>query len=263
MKRALIACGLLCVSVPAHAMAEEPICADRPGLSTPACSVPQGKVQVETGLVDWTHDDGGGVESDTLTLGGSAVKVGITDRLHLEVDFAPYVRVREDLGGSTSRLSGFGDIAVAAKYRVSTATAPVQMAVVPFIKIPTAKRSLGNGKVEGGLIVPIGYTIPETALSLALSPEIDVNSDPDGSGYHLATAQVIGLGASLAPALSASVELAGYWDFLPDGTVRQFLFGGSAALLLSNDLQVDAGINLGLNRESPDLELYSGIALRF
>ena len=30
---------------------------------------------------------------------------------------------------------------------------------IRYIKIPTAKRSLGNGKWEGGLLVPIDYAI--------------------------------------------------------------------------------------------------------
>jgi hypothetical protein len=32
---------------------------------------------------------------------------------------------------------------------------------------------------------------------------------------------------------------------------------------VSNDLQIDAGATFGLNRQTPDLELYAGIARRF
>lgn len=248
---------------PATAADDDPICADRPGLSTPACTVPPGKIQVETTIVDWAHDRSGGVESDSLTLGASAVKLGITDRLHLEVDVAPYASVRERAGGSSERVSGFGDLAIAAKYRFSSDSAPVEVAVLPFVKIPTAKRSLGNGKVEGGVILPVGYAIPGTSLSLALSPELDLLADTDGSGRHLAMAQVIGLGVTLSDLLSASLELAGAWDWDPAGTVRQYALGASAAYLLSNDVQLDAGVILGLNRETPDIEIYSGIAFRF
>jgi hypothetical protein len=37
----------------------------------------------------------------------------------------------------------------------------------------------------------------------------------------------------------------------------------SAAYLLSNDVQIDAGVNLGLNRATSDVEIYSGVAFRF
>jgi len=47
------------------------------------------------------------------------------------------------------------------------------------------------------------------------------------------------------------------------GTVRQYSADASAAYLVSNNVQLDAGANFGLNRNTPDIELYTGIALRF
>jgi len=35
------------------------------------------------------------------------------------------------------------------------------------------------------------------------------------------------------------------------------------AYALSSDLQLDAGANLGLTDDSPDIELYAGLSLRF
>ena len=37
----------------------------------------------------------------------------------------------------------------------------------------------------------------------------------------------------------------------------------SVAFLPRNDLQLDAGANFGLNRETPDVELYAGVSKRF
>ena len=260
---ALIAAGLLMVASAAKAADEEPICADRPGLATPTCTVPAGMVQFETTFVDWTRDRASGVRTTDLSIGDTAIKFGLTDRSHLELIVAPFMRSRAREGGARETASGFGDLGIAAKYRLTSDSAPVQIALWPFVKVPTAKRSLGNGKVEGGVVVPVEYDIPGSGLSLALSPQIDIIADGDGSGHHLATAQVIGLGVPLSSRLSASAELWVYWDFDPAGTVRQYAIGGSTAYLLSNDVQLDAGVNLGLNRNTPDVQLYSGIAFRF
>jgi hypothetical protein len=67
----------------------------------------------------------------------------------------------------------------------------------------------------------------------------------------------------LSSRLTISGELWGGWDFDPAGTVRQYSIDGAAAFLISRDVQLDAGVNLGLNRNTPDVELYSGIAFRF
>lgn len=242
---------------------EEPICADRPGLATATCTVPAGMVQVEIGLIDWTRDRADDARTSEVIIGATAISLGVTDGFHIDVALSPYNRITVREGDARERVSGLGDMAIAAKYRLTSDSAPVQLALRPFVKIPTARRSVGNGKVEGGLIVPIDYAIPRSQLSLTVAPELDVNADGDAAGHHLATAQVVSLGATLSPRLSAAAELWGYWDFDPAGTVRQYAVGGSAAYLLSDDVQVDAGIVVGLNRDTPDFELYSGIAFRF
>jgi len=243
--------------------APDPICADRPGLATPPCTVPAGMLQLEMGLVDWVHHRSAGVRSGDLAIGATTIKLGLTDRLHVELGIAPYVRSRVSFGGARTTASGFGDLLLAAKYRLTGEEAPVQVALRPFVKLPTAKPSLGNGKVEGGIVVPVSFAIPGSQLSLGLSPELDLNVDADGSGHHLATGQVVSLGMPLSARLSASLELAGYWNFDPEGTVRQYAFGASAGYLLTNDIQLDAGVNLGLNRETPDVHAYAGFAFRF
>lgn len=260
---ALIASAALFLGSAAAAAGEDPICADRPGLATPTCTVPAGMVQVETTFVDWTRDRSAGVRSDETSIGDSAIKLGLTDRAHVELVVAPFVRsrVREDGGRETA--SGFGDLTLAAKYRLTSDESPVQVAVRPFVKIPTAKSSLGNGRVEGGLVVPIEYAIPGSPLSLAISPQLDLVDDGDGSGHHLAATQVVGVAFPLSERLSASAEALASWDWDRGGTVRQYAAGGSLAFLISNDVQLDAGANIGLNNASPDVQLYSGIAFRF
>lgn len=247
----------------AAAEVDEPICADRPGLATPTCTVPAGMVQVETALVGWTRDRSGGVRSDEVSIGGSAIKLGITGRAHVELVVAPFVRSRVREQGGRQTASGFGDLTIAAKYRLTSEESPVQVAVRPYVKIPAAKRSLGNGRVEGGIVVPIGYAIPGSPLSLAITPQLDLVADSDGSGYHFAASQVVGVAFPLSERLSASAEGLASWDWDKDGTVRQYAAGGSLAYLVSNDVQIDAGMGIGLNRDTPDVHLYGGFAIRF
>jgi hypothetical protein len=33
--------------------------------------------------------------------------------------------------------------------------------VLPYIKLPTAQSGLGNGRVEGGLILPLSFSAPD------------------------------------------------------------------------------------------------------
>lgn len=245
---ALIVAAFAVLLPSAASAAGEPICADRPGKATPTCIVPRGTIQVETSLADWTRDE--------VDIGQTAVKVGVGDRLHLELDLPAFASDRHGPSGLT-------DSALALKYRLTAAASPVQLAIRPFVKLPTAHRALGSGKVEGGVALLADSTFAGSSAGWNVAPELDLVADADGSGYHLATVQAASLGVALSDRLTLSGELWGQWDFDPAGTVRQYSADAAAALLISANAQLDAGINLGLNRNTPNVEAYTGIAVRF
>jgi len=263
-RNVVAAAVLLSVGTAAVAADQQPpICADRPGKATGTCVVAAGHWQIETGVADWTEQDGGGERDTSLAIGETTVKYGFTDRSNIEVDIAPWQRATSRVGGTHQSDSGFGDINVLLKQLLTSPDAQLQVAALPLVKIPTASHSLGNGKWEGGLLIPIGYLVPKTKLGIGLTPEVDWVADADGAGHHAAMAQVVSLGWAASDKLSLSAELWGAWDWDPDGTTRQASADGSVAYLLSNDVQLDAGANLGLNRVTPDVELYGGVSVRF
>jgi hypothetical protein len=254
---------LLGVSSAAAGADEAPICAARPGKSTPSCTVPAGHFQLETGLVDWSLQKQNGERDTSLTIGETTFKYGLTDRSDLEVDVTPWQSATSRGPGFHDSASGFGDVTVAYKHQLSSKPDGVQVAALPFVKIPTAKHSLGNGKWEAGLLVPIDYSIPKSPFSIELTPELDWVADSDGHGHHAAMVQVASLGWQANDKLNLSAEIWGQWDWDPSGTTRQASADGSVAYLLTNDVQLDAGANFGLNKQTPDVEIYAGFAKRF
>ena len=257
----LIAMGLVVSG--AQAADVGAICAARPGKSTPACTVPVGHFQIETGLADWSLQTDGGERNTSLAIGETAFKYGLTDRSDIEVDVTPWQRSTSRVAGVHDSASGSGDVAVGYKHRLTGDDAPVQVALLPTVKVPTARHSLGNGKWEAGLLVPIGFSIARSPLSIGLTPELDWAADGDGHGHHAAMAQVVSLGLAASDRLSLSAELWGQWDWDPAGTGNQTSADGSVAYLVSDSLQLDAGANFGLNWQTPDVELYTGVSARF
>ena len=159
--------------------------------------------------------------------------------------------------------SSFGDMLLRVKYELTSDSAPVQVALDPFVKIPTANHLLGNGKIEGGLLVPVQAALGGSGLSMSLDPELDLLADQDGRGRHVAMSQVFNLGMPINQKLNVSAELWGMWDWDPAGTGRQYSADAALAYLPNKNLQLDWGANFGLNRQTPDLELYSGVSVRF
>ena len=257
-----VAIGFAALASAAGAAEVEPICTDRPGKSSSTCTVPRGMWQIESSVADWSLTKIGGTRSTSLALGSTALKYGVSESMHVEVAASPYVRNRERSGGERTTARGFGDLTVKVKQRLTAADAAFSAALVPFVKLPTAPRRISNGKAEGGLVVPLSWSIGETPFSLSSSPELDLIADGDGGGYHLAGAGTLSIGIAATDRLSLAAELWTGWDW-DESTTRQASLGTNAALQLTDDLQIDAQVDFGLNRDSADVEISSGLSVRF
>jgi hypothetical protein len=255
----VIAAGLL-VSAGAALGDPMPICPDRPGRGTGTCTVPKGMVQIETGLVDWTHDEAADFTADATTIGSTLIKYGVSDRADIELGVTPLIRLRAT---GTRTESGFGDTLLRVKYALTPNGAPVTVALDPFVKLPTANRIFGNGKVEAGLAVPVSAALGKSPLTLSLTPEVDWLADGDGNGHHAAMVQVVGLGLAATSLLTLGAELWGQRDWDPAGSGRQASADASAAYLVNGNVAIDGGANFGLNDQTPDTEVYAGVSVRF
>jgi hypothetical protein len=263
MRCVLTIAAILLAASSAAAADEPPICADRPSKSTGPCTVPQGHWQIETGLIDWSRDRSDGVTTDMTAWGNTAIKYGITTNADVELWVTPLETVNSHGAGVDEHRSSFGDMLVRVKYRLTPDSASVQVALDPFVKIPTANHQLGNRKVEAGMVVPVQVPLPKTPLTVSLDPELDLLANADGNGRHLATQQVVNLGIAVNDKLSLSTEIWAKWDWDTAGTGKQASWDVAAAYLPSKDLQLDAGANFGLNKQTSDVELYTGVSVRF
>ena len=241
----------------AVAAAEAPICTDRPAKGNAVCTVPDGHFQLEGSAAQWSRATSGGSTAKALSLGSSVIKYGVSEKSDLQVGFAPYVRV--EAGDAAS--SGVGDVTVRYKQRLTGDNASVQLALIPFVKLPTAKRGIGNRKLEGGLAVPVSIGLG--GITATLGPEVDMLADGDGDGRHVALVNLVNLSGTVAPRLTLACELWSNVNFDPAGTVKQASADAALAYAVSDRLQLDGGVNLGLTRNTADLELYAGISVRF
>jgi hypothetical protein len=250
------------------AMAEElrDLCPDRPSKGTSTCTVDKGHLQLEADLFAGSWDRHGGVSDDSFVYLNPTLRYGLTDHLDIEVNIPPFAvtRTRDAATGLSERHSGVGDLTLAAKADLTGAREGWNVALMPYVKAPIARRPIGNRAWEGGVLVPIDGGLGE-GWSIDLTPELDVVADEAGGGHHLALANVVGVDRDLGGGVTATAELWGQVDFDPAGTTRQYSFDLALAWIPARqpNLQFDGGVNFGLNRETPDVEVYVGISRRF
>lgn len=240
-------------------------CPDRPGLNTPTCVVDRGHWVIETSFVDWAHDEDAAQSTDTTALGASLIRYGLTDTLELRAswDGFGFSNTRDRLAHVSERTSGDGDLGLSLRQNFRNPDGSgFAFAAVPYLTLPTGSDGFTAGDWGAGLLVPVSFDLGG-GVSFAMTPEIDAAVDADGNGRHVAFGSAIGLGISVTDSLSLAVETQIIRDDDPAGPTTTALAGLASSWMVRDDLQLDAGIVLGLNSESPDWELYSGVAKRF
>ena len=238
------------------------ICTDRPTKSNAACTVPEGVVQVEADLFSWTRLAAGPASTDVFVYTNPVVKYGLGPNSDIQLNIAPLVEVRTRADGQTVSQRGMGDLTMRFKQRLTGPDSSLQIALLPFVKAPTAQQGIGNGEWEGGLIVPV--QMPLGPATLTMVPQLNLLADalaPDNR--HLEFQGVINLAVPIAPRTTLAGELWTSQNWDPAGTVRQYSADAALSYLLNDELQLDLGGNFGLNRATPDVQLYVGVSARF
>lgn len=262
MKRLALALLLL----PAAAFAEDrDYCPARPGLGTPACTISPGRVSVETALVDWTRDDNAQQRNDTILIGDSLVRVGLTDAIEAQVGWTAFGhdRTRDKASGSVATDNRVGDVLIGLKANLRHPDGSgFSLAVQPFVTVPVGRPPIGAGDWGAGVVVPVSFDLGHK-LSLQFAPEADAAVDQDGRGRHFAASGTVGLGVAVSDSVSGTIEFQELRDEDPSGKATQALASVSLGWMPKKDWQLDVGAVAGLDHDAPDAELYAGVSRRF
>lgn len=238
---------------------------DRPGKSHSTITVDAGHFQIESDFLIYTWDPGRGDRPTTrsYSIGTPIFKIGITNSIDLEVGTAFFNHLRQTGGGSPPLVaSGFGDTLVGAKINLFGNDGGDQsLALLPFVKIPTASLDIGNGHTEFTLNVP--YTISAKPWSLTLEPNFGILRNNSNSGYRENYGFIANLSRPIfSDKLTAAIEIA--TDVSSEtGSKAKVSFDPSLQYLVTRDLQLDVGIYIGLNSATPKYIPYMGFSYRF
>lgn len=235
-------------------------CAERPGRATPSCIVDAGRLMLEIDALDVTRDRQGGVSQQTTAALAPHLRLGLTDVLEAGVAFTPYAQVRTREGGGRTTAQGTGDTVFNLKLSLKNPAGDgTSVAILPFVSAPTAQHGLGAGGFQGGVILPVAVALPQ-GFSLGFDPEVDAIRNGRG-GVDATYVAVASLSHGVGRGLTGGVEL---WASRTRSLTQATADATLAWIPPSRpNLQLDAGVNLGLNRRTPDVQAYAGVSRRF
>ena len=235
---------------------------DRPDVTESANTVDAGHFQAELSLIEWTHDEAGGVEADQVNMLPANLKLGILNNVDLQLVLDPYVNARVKVrGGGSARVDGFGDTQVRVKVNLwGNDGGDTALAVMPYVKFPTAGDDLGNDHVEGGLIVPFSMSLP-AEFELAAMVEFDFLRDEADGGYGWGVLHSVSLSRGLTEELGAFVEYIGFTP-VDLGMGYQAAVGAGLTYAVNEDVQLDLAATIGISDSAEDFNLRIGVSFR-
>ncbi len=252
---------------PADRMRE--LSTDRPDKTESPYTVDAGHFQLEMDLVTFSHDRVKNAAEDTSTNSTTVApvnfKIGLTDRVDLQIVLDTYVRERtiDRIAGTTDRVSGVGDLTLRTKINLwGNNGGSTAFAIMPFVKLPTAANGVGNGKVEGGVILPLAVSLPD-GFGLGLMTEVDINRNEVGNGTHVEWVNSITVGKDLTDKIGMYVELFTARSFEPGAHTWTNSADVGFTYALTPNTQLDAGINVGISEAADDINPFVGISFRW
>jgi hypothetical protein len=235
---------------------------DRPDVTESAYTVDAGHVQIEIDFINYTRDRSAGAEVTAWNTAPINFKIGLLNYMDLQVVFDSYIHEKTRGAGKSTTTTGVGDLTFRLKMNLwGNDGGQTALALMPFLKLPTHSRGLGNDSGEGGLIIPFAVSLPGD-WGMGLMTEVDVLRNEADSGYHVDWVNSITFSHDLVG------DLGGYVEFVSvlsaeSGSRWQATFNMGLTYALTADIQLDGGCNIGVTDAAEDLHPFVGASFRF
>ena len=234
---------------------------DRPDTTESPYSVDAGHFQVEWEALSVGRTKTGGVTTKTLSSSVNA-KVGLTNRSDLQVVMEFFRDVSQSGNGADFDESGIGDLDIRYKFNLwGNDGGPTAAGLMPFITLPTHSEDFGASRdVEGGLIIPFATEL-DGGWGLGVMLEVDfVRNDAD-DGHTVVWVQTVTAAHDIVGDLGGFLEFVNLASADDDASSEAY-FNAGLTYGVNDDLQLDAGTNIGLTQASKDTRFFLGISFR-
>jgi hypothetical protein len=244
---------------------------DRPDTTESPFTVDAGRIQLETTLFGYARSrpDEGGTITDTYEVGTTNVRIGLTSNWEFDIVWQPYgaVRTRQINPANVFHQSGIGGIDLRTKvnfwgndtFEKPGATA---LGLLPFITLPTDRHNgISPEFVEGGLILPFAVKLSDKS-SLGLNAGVNWLRDDRLAGYHAEYLSSASLSYDWTENFSTYYEVAARFH-TQDDRGEVVVLGTGLTYKLRKNVQLDAGVNVGVTPASDRINPFVGVSTRF
>ena len=227
---------------------------DRPSKTDSPFTIDAGVFQIESDVVSWTRNTGEGARVHTWTVGQTNLKLGLTNRIDLQLIAQSYIdRLKQN---------GYGDTAVRLKVNlVGNDGGTFVAGVVGSLKMPTNQDHLGNSVYEPGIGLPISMSLP-AGFTLFGQTRLDFLDQAASSSRRLVSTNSAGFSRTIIGKLSGYAE---FYSAVSSGHGYPWIgtLDGGLIYQLTSNCSLDVNIFYGLTDSADDLNVLTGFGCRF
>lgn len=240
---------------------------DRPDTTESPFTIDAGRIQLETTIAGYARSRTDALGSRETSFGSATnMRIGLTNSAEIDIAWQPYgvVDIRNPGPGGDEHRTGSGGLDIRAKFNVwgndaFNYSGATSLALLPFVTLPTDRRNgIGPARTEGGLIVPLAINLP---ADFALSVNTGIARADDGNGAGYSTKYL----ASTSLSYEWTSKIGTYYELAAELRRGRDIVTANTGVTykLTPDIQLDAGINLGMTTASDRIETFVGMSQRF
>lgn len=217
-------------------------------------TVPRGTWLLEADLVAgvWNQGRVGNVSVSTREILAAPfiLSTGLSERIDVQVAFDGWVEAEAEAAGRRERVAGWGDVWLRTKWNFcgDEATGPA-WAILPYVKLPTADREIGNGEVEGGVALLYGQPIDEDDWMEAFVSGDSLRSDIRGRDELLVAGVV--WGRNVTDSTTVYTEILAEWLSSEHADVP-VNWGIGLSPTIAEGIALDFELLVGVTEVAPD-----------
>lgn len=237
---------------------DDAIATDRPDFTENTALVGRGVAQVEFGYT-YTFDNDGVTQSTSNSDPEALIRVGVlADWLELRL---AQNYVDNEIGGI--RTSGAEDLYLGMKIALTEQQGALPaMTLLPQMTVPTGGSQVTADEVLPGLNWLYSWDLSDK-VELAASTQFNGSIDEGSGDTYTEWAQSASLGFALSEKWGLFTETFGLFPHQAETQLPEYYFDTGLTYLISNDIQWDIRIGVGLNDAADDYFAGTGLSIRF
>ncbi len=243
---------------------------DRPDITEVPFTVDAGHFQTESTLFGYirSRPDADGAVTDGYEFAYTNLRIGLTNDIELSLVWLPYGILNTNGADPepSGQQSGVGSVDIRAKFNLwgndDFEQVGSAFAVLPVITVPTdSGNGIGVSDVEGGVAAFLALALP-AGFGLGINAGTYAIADADGSGYHAEYMASASGSYDWTKKFATYLEVVGFFG-LDDPRGDVVIVGSGWTYALTDDVQLDGGMNFGVTAASDRYNPFLGLSMRF